>query len=219
MSDWSDYQKVFCQRAHQLLAWAYADVRHRLNSDMNEPVITGLLSEAIDVRLQSPDTPETYQHYHVDDQPPVSPHGEAGKNRLLLDIRIGTSDLRPNPRFIFEAKRLKTGGFPIGKYTGEEGMGAFLSGDYGKGHPEAAMIGLVQNKDVSYWHGELHRSFEQDGGSLKIQRSLSSISIISDIKDELVSVHLRHDVSTIHIFHVFLICTPITGTVTNLPSE
>jgi hypothetical protein len=207
---WILYSETFCQRAHQLLAWAYADVRSRLNVEMIEPSITGLLADAIDARLQDPKTPKSYQHYYVGDQPPVSPNGEFGNDRLRLDVRIGTTKFRPNPRFIFEAKCLKTRTSTIGKYVGEDGMGAFLSGEYGKGHPNAAMLGLIQNRDVKYWHGELYRSFHEDktasSPKLRICKYLSAITVISDINDELESSHSRNDDTIIRIFHVFLNC-------------
>jgi len=68
---WGVYGEVFRLHAHQLLAWAYQDVRPRLHSEMEEPDITGLLAEGMKSRLKVKDTPEEYLHYWVGDQEPV----------------------------------------------------------------------------------------------------------------------------------------------------
>src|SRR2546421_541907 len=86
---WELYGEVFRLHSHQLLHWAYGDVRHRLNPNLEEPDITGLLAEAIKFRLNyHPETPEEYQHYWTGDQEPLSPSGELGNDRLRLDITI-----------------------------------------------------------------------------------------------------------------------------------
>jgi hypothetical protein len=215
MADIDKYQEIFRVRVHQLLAWAYTEIKDKQKlNEMDEPSITGLIAEAIDRKLQDPNIPQGYQHYYVGDQTPVTPNGELGNKRLKLDIRIGSTDIRPNPRFVFEAKCLKTGTSTIGKYVGKEGMGAFLSGEYSQGNPEAAMLGLIQNKDVKYWHAELYRSFDEDkqffNPKLKIKKCLSNSAVIIEIKDELESVHLRNDDTIIRIFHIFLICFDIS---------
>ena len=207
---WGIYGEVFRLHSHQLLAWAYADVRLRLNSDMEEPDITGLLAQAMRVRLNHADTPEEYIHYLPGDQEPHSPNGELGNERLRFDITINRSGIKPRISFIFEAKRLRTGGFPIGKYIGDGGMGDFIECRYGADHPEAAMVALFQNKDVTYWHGEVKRVFNEDQVSetpcLGIHEALSDVSILSDLPDELQSSHRRSNGATIRLFHIFLNC-------------
>src|SRR4029079_9042371 len=128
--------------AHQLLAWAYGDIRHQLSPSFDEPSITGLLGDAMKARLNLPETPPEYDHYTIADQEPVSPTGELGVDRLRLDLCVVRSGIRPRIKYIFEAKRLRTGGFPIGKYVGGSGIGEFLECRYGRGNPEAAMVGL-----------------------------------------------------------------------------
>lgn len=208
---WDFYGEMFRLHAHQLLAWAYEDVRPRLRPDMEEPDITGLLAEGIKFRLNChPDTPEEYLLYWPGDQEPLSPAGQLGNDRLRLDITIIRTGVRPRLSFIFEAKRLRTGGFSIGKYTGDGGMGDFIACRYGVDHPEAAMVALFQNKDIAHWHGELSRVFNEDQAAripcLGILEGLSAVNILSSLPHELLSVHRRTNGVDIRIYHIFLDC-------------
>ncbi len=119
---------------------------HRVASILGIPAAVRLVvSEFFDVRFllndgkYHPDTPEEYNHYCCGDQEPISPGGQLGNDRLRLDITIIRCGIRPRLSFILEAKRLRTGGFPIGKYVGDGGMGDFIECRYGAEHPEAAM--------------------------------------------------------------------------------
>ena len=208
---WGFYGEVFRLHAHQLLAWAYEDTRPKLTPDMDEPDITGLLATAMKDRLNyHPDTPDEYLHYCPGDQEPVSPNGQLGNERLRLDITIIRNGIRPRISFIFEAKLLCTGGFPIGKYTGDGGMGDFIECRYGGECPEAAMVGLFRNKDEGYWHSELSRKFDEDSDTtpprLGILEHLSAISVVAALPIEFQSLHRRRNGTDIRIFHIFLNC-------------
>lgn len=212
---WDLYLDAVRLHAHQLLAWAHTDIRHQLNRDLDEPSITGLLGDAMKVRLNCPETPTEYDHYTITDQDPVSPLGQLGNDRLRLDLCVIRSGIRPRLAYIFEAKRLRTGGFPIGKYVGKGGLGDFIECRYGVGSPEAAMVGLFQNKDAAYWQGELRRIFDEDrtasGLGLEVVESLTRAHIIDYFTNELQSSHRRRDASQIRLFHIFLDCTVETS--------
>jgi hypothetical protein len=208
---WDFYGEAFRLHSHQLLAWAHADVRSQLHPDLDEPSITGLLAEAMKRRLDyHPDTPEAYLHYTIGDQPPHSPAGELGNDRLRLDITVIRSSVRPRLSFVFEAKRLRTGGFPIGKYVGAGGMDDFISSRYAADCPEAAMVALYQNKDVRYWHSELQRAFAEDVKSatptLNTESDLRLVNVLEALAHELQSTHRRSSGSPISLFHLFLDC-------------
>jgi hypothetical protein len=194
--------------AHQLLAWAHADARPALLDALDEPTLTGLLGEAMKARLDAPETPQEYDHYTIGDQEPVSPSGQMGNDRLRLDLCVTRTGVKPRLRYIYEAKRLRTGGFPIGRYVGRSGIGDFLECRYGEGCPEAIMIGLFQNKDAGYWQSELHRSFDPDNaaGHLAVLEALAPVYILESLPNELQSVHRRTDTSPIRLFHIFLDC-------------
>lgn len=202
---WDLYGDAFRLHAHQLLAWAYSDVRLSLHHGLDEPSITGLLGDAMKARLDSAEIPEVYDHYVVGDQDPVSPAGQLGNERLRLDLCLTRANVKPRIKYIFEAKRLRTNGFSIGKYVGQSGMGDFIECRYGAGCPEAAMIGLFQDKNAAYWQRELHRIF--DKGSLEILGKLQPARVLDNFPNELQSVHRRKDTGPIHLFHIFLDCT------------
>jgi len=207
---WDVYLDAIRGHAHQLLAWAHEDARSQLNANTDEPTITGLFCEAMKRRINSPETPEIYMHYAIGDQDPVSPASERGNYRLRLDINILRTGIRPQLAYIFEAKRLRTRGFPIGKYIGEGGMGDFLACRYAQGCPEGAMVGLWQDKDVSYWVGKLQRAFNNDQvckqPSLGITENLKSTTVLDALQDHFRSVHRRTDGNLITLLHSFLNC-------------
>lgn len=210
---WSVYIQALRFHAHQLLAWAHSDIRLLRIHDLDEPSITGLLGNAMKTRLDSPETPIEYVHYAIGDQDPVSPAGELGNDRLRLDLCVIRSGIRPRLKYIFEAKRLRTSGFSIGKYVGQGGIGDFIECRYGAGSPEAVMIGLFQNQDAAYWQSELGRIFDDDGinsrSQLQIVEKLRSVRILDSLPNELQSRHRRKDASQILLFHIFLECTEL----------
>lgn len=205
---WGVYLDAIREHSHQLLAWAYADIRSRINADTQEPAITGLLCEAMKRRINDAGTPDIYAHYAIGDQEPVSPAGELGNDRLRLDIHVLRTAIRPHLGYVFEAKRLRTGGYPISKYTGDGGMGDFLGCRYATGCPEGAMVGFYQDKDAAYWFRELQRSFANDAAvqhpKLAIRTGLSRRVLINAMPNSYCSEHGRTDGNAIVLFHVFL---------------
>lgn len=207
---WDVYLDTIREHSHQLLAWGYADVRRQLHSNLDEPSITGLLCNAMQQRLYHPDTPDRYLNYAIGDQMPISPNGELGNDRLRLDVAVRRTGIRQEIVYPFEAKRLRTGGYSIGKYTGAGGMGDFIECRYAVGCPEGAMIALWQDKDVAYWHEQLTSAFDADRKSpaprLGIQTGLESLQVITGIPNERQSTHRRTDGSTITLNHIPLDC-------------
>jgi hypothetical protein len=212
---WALYGEAFRIHAHRLLAWAHSDVCDRLHSDLDEPSITGLLAEAMMARLDHPATPDAYLHYTVGDQSPVSPAGQLGNKRLRLDLSLVRAGIKPRIAFVFEAKRLRSNGFPISKYVGAGGLGDFVEGRYARDCPEAAMIGLIQDHTQPHWHRELRKSFENDRSSatpsLRVLDDLVQYVIIKEISGELCSRHNRHHGPPITVFHIFLDCRTTTA--------
>lgn len=208
---WNVYLDSIREHAHQLLAWSYADALPKIDADTDEPSITGFLCEAMKRRINDPDTPEVYAHYAVGDQEPVSPSGESGNHRLRLDINILRTGIRPQLGYVLEAKRLKTGGFSIGKYVGDGGMGDFLSCRYGKGAPEGAMVGLWQDKDPAYWLKELQRIYTEDEGAkapkLSLRSRLTRFIVNATMPSCYRSEHRRADETNMVLLHVFLCAT------------
>jgi len=165
------YNNKFRQDAHQLVAWGYKDALSQIYSDLVEEEITGLIVEAIEKRLDDPYTPERFERYSIDEEKPIAVEGRKGKRRRRLDLVVVSGHFRPRPKYIFEAKRLRKNGYPIGKYVGEGGLQCFVQGVYASEHPEAAMIGYLQSDNAIYWETELNRSFK-DSSDLCIKQLL-----------------------------------------------
>ena len=207
---WEVYLDSIREHSHQLLAWGYADVRAHLHSDLAEPAITGLVCQAMQQRIYHPNTPDRYLHYAIGDQAPISPGGELGIDRLRLDISVRRTGIRREIVYAFEAKRLRTGSFTIGKYVGDGGMGDFIECRYAVGCPEGAMIGLWQDKDAAYWRQQLENTFDTDRRAatpkLGFATHLAAAAVIASIPDEWRTTHRRTDGTSIDLNHIFLDC-------------
>ena len=200
------YNNKFRQDAHQLVAWGYKDALSQIYSDLVEEEITGLIVEAIEKRLDDPYTPERFERYSIDEEKPIAVEGRKGKRRRRLDLVVVSGHFRPRPKYIFEAKRLRKNGYPIGKYVGEGGLQCFVKGVYASEHPEAAMIGYLQSDNAIYWETELHRSFK-DSSDLCIKQLLQKAQVLLSMPDVWTSEHEREDNDSIVIYHIFLDCS------------
>lgn len=195
------YEKSFRKDAHQILAWGYQDSLNQIHANLEEEEITGFIGEAIEERLNDPNTDERFDRYSLHQEKPISSQGRTGKGRLRLDIVIQYSGSRPRPEYIFEAKRLCKGSHPIGKYIGKDGMQCFIDGRYASQYPEAGMIGYLQSDDCSYWEKELRRKLNQNNNN-----QLQCITIICSLPYEYFSKHKRRSGQSVTIYHIFLNC-------------
>jgi len=204
----SYYDSSFRPIAHQLLAWGYENALPRIHCKLEEEEITGFIAEAIEKRLDDPSTPKKFHRYDIHEEKPIAVEGRTGKKRRRLDLVIICSHGCPRPKYIFEAKRLRKNGFPIGKYVGKDGLQCFVKGVYASQYPEAAMVGYVQSDAASYWESELKRSFDGDpNNDLRIIQLLQKAQVLFSIPDVWVSEHERITGSSIAIYHIFLNCS------------
>jgi hypothetical protein len=198
------YDYGFRRDAHQLLAWGHQDSLPQIHCDLMEEEITGLIVEAIERKIDNPTTPEKFLRYYVEEEKPISVEGRKGKSRRRLDLVVVSGHSRPRPKYIFEAKRLRKNGYPIGKYIGEDGLQCFSKGVYASQYPEAAMVAYLQSNTSSYWEKELKRSVNNDLSCTK--QPSEKISVIESIPDVWVSEHDREQSSSIIVYHIFLNC-------------
>lgn len=204
----NSYDFGFRRDAHQLLAWGYQDTLAEIHCNLQEEEITGLIVEAMEKRLDNPSTPEKFDRYSVDEEKPIAVEGRKGKKRRRLDLVVVSGHSRPRAKYIFEAKRLRKNGFPIGEYVGEDGLQCFVKGIYASQYPEAAMVGYVQSDTTSYWESELKRKFHGDlNNDLRIIQRLQKVQILSSMPDVWVSEHERITGSSIAVYHIFLNCS------------
>ncbi len=203
----SRYRQAFRKKVHRLIAWGYQDAKAKCGPKEEEESITGYISDAVELRLDDPGIPSDYNSIGIHEEKPHGGDGRKGKGRYRIDIQFKDSSSRPRARFSIEAKRLKTGGFPIGAYTGNEGMECFLNGSYARNEPEVAMLAYVQNKEFAYWHRQLHSKFDNDAGLKRtIKRELKAVEVILELPHELLSEHNRNGASVVMIYHIFLDC-------------
>ncbi len=204
----SSYDYGFRQDAHQLLAWGYQDALSEIHCNLVEEEITGLIVEAIEKRLDNPSTPEKFDRYSIDEEKPITVEGRKGKKRRRLDLVVVSGHSRPRPKYIFEAKRLRKNGYPIGRYVGKDGLQCFVKGVYASQYLEAAMVGYIQSDAASYWEIELKRSFDGDlHNDLRITQLLQKVQVLSSMPDVWVSEHGRRAGSSITMYHIFLNCS------------
>jgi len=137
--------------------------------------------------------------------------------------RLGRLDIRFKHRyskrdyFAFEAKRLHVT-YPGGRfsteyptYVGDEGMMAFVEGQYSKGLPAGGMLGYVMDgKCDMAWSGLEKRIADRRAPLRLIQGSKLAKSLLSNaVADAAAGTHLgetKHDLQTHHLrlFHLLL---------------
>lgn len=205
---WSAYRTAFRADAHQLIAWGYQDARDRIQNVSEETAITGLIAEAIEARLDDPETPERFDRYDPVDEYQLPGEDLVGKRRKRADIRIKSSLLRPRPRYIFEAKRLRKSTHGIDRYLGEEGMQRFLGNtSYSQYADEAAMVGYVQSETPDWWLDKLSAALGNDpAGVHRVIASLSTPTESMPFENCKISTHNKEDGAAIEIAHIMLDC-------------
>lgn len=199
------YQDSFLADVHELLALGYVDASPRIRADHEEEDITGLIAEAIQDKLDL--LGGKFTRYAIKETSPVRSEGRLGKRRRELDIVVECSAWLPRVQFIFEAKRLRSPGHPIGEYLGKDGLLRFIRSEYASDSPAAGMVGYVQSHTPDRWYGELARKFGADtAGDLRLVQSLSAIRVEPSLTHEWTSEHERDDGTRIIIYHILLLC-------------
>jgi hypothetical protein len=206
------YEKTFRKRVFHLVYEGYV----RLNKNgkdysvaIEESISHDLADEIENFSrdCQAPRWSRWCEKFSVHRERPVSPHGEEGRSRPRLDIRIRSGESPICPEFVFEAKRLRHD-TESADYFGEEGMECFWNGTYPINiFREAGMLGYIQNKDAAHWTDWLKKHFEK-------RRSALHVCIDSDWELTIQFQKLQHTFCTQHqpivdeerviIFHLLL---------------
>lgn len=153
----ADYQAAFLQRVHRLLQLAYESLKPADYHTAEEDDITGDLCDHMKHLTEIAPTEKWMGHFSIHDQDPSSGVTSAktglprkGKRRPKIDIRIVCKQQVPNRGYCIEAKRLYRSD-SVGKYLDDEGIGAFILGEYAKDDDHGGMIGYVQNGKMQDW--------------------------------------------------------------------
>ncbi len=201
-----EYWSTYRQHVHTLLAWGYADSRNRVQAQHDEPAITGFIAEAIQARLDAPDSPPWCNQIVVKDDPPIPGGGRTGRKRWRPDLIFESVERKPRPKYHFEAKRLRKQQ-SINDYLGEDGLHCFLSGRYAHESDEAGMLGYIQCDNISSWVERLQLAIAQDSQGKNEFLLLSpqrNIQVVDAFPQEWMSKHGRHTGKNIVIHHLLL---------------
>ena len=203
-----EYRSAYREHVHTLLAWGYADSRSKILVKYDEPAITGFIAEAIQDRLDAPDSPSWCDQIAIKDDPPIPGGGRTGRRRWRPDLIFESVEKRPRPKYHFEAKRLrKQLNKSIEAYLGVEGLQCFLSGRYASESDEAGMLGYVQCDDVNTWMDRLRSMIDQDCQSKNELFLLSpqcTVQVVDAFPLEWVSKHKRSTGRGIIVHHILL---------------
>lgn len=208
-----EYWFAYRQHVHVLLAWGYADSRHRVQVKQEEPDITGFIAEAIKDRLNDLNSPDWCDNIGIADDPPIPGGGRTGRSRWRPDLIFEQTGRRPRSKYYFEAKRLHKRQ-SVKEYLGKDGLGCFLRGEYAQECDEAGMLGYVQSDDIDICKRKLHVAIEKDFKDKNEYLLLSlqhHIQIIDDFPQEWMSHHDRLAGKSIVIHHILLdYCTGVS---------
>lgn len=205
------YSSAFLRDVHQLLAWGYEGAQEMIATctrpqDAQEEAITGLIVDSMRKRLPDMSTKAGFDRYQVHEDRPVQDGRRTGRRRRKIDILVQTNLTDNHVDFIIEAKRLCARGFPIGEYTGRNGMQRFVRGEYGADCPMACMVGYLQSHDAARWREHLERSLDSRQPELRTSSGPAPIKIVDEIPNEWITEHDRDGGRCIRLYHIFLDC-------------
>ena len=152
------FTAAFRGQAHMLLALGIRAARPRIAPDSQEEHISGFIAQAIKECLYEEPFP-WMASYTVHNEHPIPSDKRRGKERRNIDLVIElTADGRPE--FVLEAKQLNYDKHyqRESNYTGGEGMGRFLAGDYATytaRSPAVGMLGYVLSDTAAMWQVRL----------------------------------------------------------------
>lgn len=201
---------LFRVHAHLLIAWGLEDAKSKIRTD-DEEEITGIIHREIKDILRSGRTPWC-SHYSAHNEEPI-PEGEReGKARRKIDLIIEYVTAIGHPEYIFEAKPLN---YPkkyqrMGNYTGGEGLGRFIVGEYADytiNYPEVGMLGYVLSDKPEQWRDRLQEAIDRKKTELCLRSPQRDIDVIDAFPLEWISEHERESSkSLVTVYHILLDC-------------
>lgn len=211
----SDYKLAFLQRVHCLLQLAYESLTPADYEGAEEDDITGDLCKHMTYLTETAPSERWMARFSVHDQHPANDvtsvktkQPRKGKRRPKIDIRIVCKHRIPNAHYCIEAKRLYRGD-SAGEYANDEGVGAFICGDYAKDDDCGGMMGYVQTGHVNAWLPKIAAKLKA-GSKLLVRadgKTWSDAAFANGPHHCLSSAHTRDSGRSIVIYHVLFVFT------------
>ncbi len=205
------WKVAFRERAHLLISAGYTAGRYKIESDgHNEEHITEFIVCGMKDWMCRRSRPSWCKYYSVHEEAPVSRKDSHGKSRLRTDIFVELCSRLERPEYVFEAKRLRTDGYGVSRYTGLGGMGCFTEGIYAPGYDEAAMLGYIQSNTLFEWKERVKKSIMEKEADLYLKAPQYDEVVIAEFPLEWVSEHERKNSKNrfVRIYHILLDCLP-----------
>lgn len=211
----ADYQAAFLQRVHRLLQLAYESLKPADYQKAEEDDITGDLCKRMKHLTEIEPTEKWMSRFSIHDQDPSNDVPAAktgkprkGKRRPKIDVRLVCKHRVPNRGYCVEAKRFYNSN-SVSEYVNDEGVGAFICGDYAKDDDLGGMIGYIQTDSLQKWLPKIeaklgaHKSLKrnQDG------KAWQTTSFKHGPRVCFKSVHRRdsgREITLIHVMFQFL---------------
>jgi hypothetical protein len=207
--DTREYRRQFRRHVFCLLALGYDRFPDPASHERSEePDITGELVRLIRDVTYDRSSPRWAWRFTVHDDFPINAPGRLGKRRGRIDIVLESVCPGNHPHYAFEAKRLSAGKCGMGEYLGEEGLGAFIAGEYVPDSTEAGMVAYVQSHTIARWAAEAKRGFKNDGPAMQVSPGgqWSSPKEFAGLNRCFRSKHRRPTIGRgITIYHLFLV--------------
>lgn len=201
------YASSFVARAHELMVLGFRRLNAASLAAKAEEAITGLLVGAMqEVIDEAAGALVWAARFCVKDDPPVKGDDASleGRRRNRIDIEIEHAVRGPHPRFRVEAKRLYTSK-SASSYTGEDGLGALVSGHYGSEFQQMGMLGYVQTPTRERWTTKVAVALEARRVEHRIPEGPAWRAHRLGPWEGFLSSHVRGDAS-LHVYHSFFVC-------------
>jgi hypothetical protein len=205
------FREVFIRHVHDLLCRGHHRLNQRSLAALEEPEVTGRLVRAMREETDDPQCPEWIsRNLAVHDEEPIYTGSRQGMARRRVDISFESCNYTPRPRMQFEAKRLHSNK-SVSQYVGEDGLGSFLAGEdaYARDHPDAGMIGYVQQYDQHTWAKRISARLQAHRREFAIPAggNWQSVELLPNIQGTYRTRHSRPaPQGQISIYHVLLMC-------------
>lgn len=208
----ADYQAALLRRVHRLLQVAYESLTPSDYQKAEEDDITGDLCKHMKHLTEVAPTDRWMAHFSVHDQDPSNDVSSSktgkprkGKRRPKIDVRLGCKHRVPNRGYCIEAKRLYRSD-SVSEYVDDEGVGAFICGDYAKDDDCGGMIGYVQSETISRWLPKIEAKLAGQSNLLRTKsgKTWERSGFTGGPRECFASLHKRANGSEIRLFHVML---------------